>query len=101
CGICGCDLIRRRAGELRDAARVTVEPRRLEVGGIAEPAEGFVERRVVAERAPRRRLAVDDGRPEIVRARNAEKLLRRLREDRRDRRIERAPRPALNHLGGY
>jgi hypothetical protein len=70
------DAARRVAGETADAARVAVEPGRLEVGRVAEPGERLVERRVVAERAPWAGLGVDDRRPEVVRARQIEQLRR-------------------------
>ena len=74
------------------------EPRRLQVGGVAEAGERLVERGVVVERAPRRRLGVDDRGPEVVGGRDAQQLARRVEEDRRDRRVERAPRPAGDRL---
>ena len=49
--------------------------------------------------APRPRLGVDDRGPEVVRARERQQLARRLEEDRGDRRVERAARPAGHRLG--
>jgi hypothetical protein len=51
-----------------DPARVAGEPRALQVRGVPEPGEGLLESGLVAELAPRRRLGVDHGRPQVIRA---------------------------------
>ena len=87
------------AGQRRHAARVAVEPRGLEVRGVAERRERLVERGLVAERPPRPRLGLDDGRPEVVGVGEVQQLLRRVEVDRGDPRVQRAARPAPHHLG--
>jgi len=87
------------ACEPGDAARVAVQPRRLQVGRVAEAGERLVEGGVVVEGAPRRRLGVDGGGPQVVGARDAQQFGGRVEEEGGDRRVERAPRPARDGLG--
>jgi hypothetical protein len=80
--------------------RVAVEPRRLEVGGVAEPGEGVVEGSPVVERASRDRLGVDDRLPQVLGFRTLQELRGRLEEDRGDRRVERPSGPSSHRLAG-
>ena len=67
----------------------------------ASPNPASASSRAASSRNVRRgsRLGVDDGRPQVVRARDRQQLGRRVREDRGDRRVERAARPAGHRLG--
>jgi hypothetical protein len=95
----GREPLSRGPGEPRDASRVASEPWALEVGSVAEPGEGLVEGGFVAEQPPRRRLSVDNRRPQIIWARDRQQLCRRVQEDRGDRGIERAP-PTIERPSG-
>jgi hypothetical protein len=100
----GCRIRRRclygrRARQRGDPSRVAGEPRALQIGGIPEPGQGIVEGRLVAERAPRCGLGVDRGRPQVVRAGDRQQFARRVGEDRRDLRIQRASGPASHGPG--
>ena len=67
----------------------------------ASPNPARASSRAASSRNVRRgaRLGIDDRRPQVVRVRKLQQLRRRLLEDRRDRRIERAARPAGDRLG--
>ena len=75
-----------------------LEERGLEVGRIAEPGQSLVQMGIVAEEPPRLRLGVHDRGPDVVRVRDRQQLRRRLEEDRGDRRVEGAARPAGHRL---
>src|SRR5580704_14398909 len=68
------ELFRRRPREPCHATRVAMEPRGLEVCGVAEAGECLVEGGVVAERALTPLFGLDRRRPEILGVRDGEEF---------------------------
>ena len=101
-GLSRADPLSRGPGQPRDASGVASEPGALEIGGVTEPGQGLVQGSFVTEHAPRLRLGPGNRRLQIIRARDPQQLSWRVPEDRRDRRIKRAPGPPGDRLGrGY
>ena len=98
-GLARAEPLSRSPGQPRDASGVAGEPRALQIGGVTEPGQGLVQGGFVTEHAPRLRLGPGNRRLQIIRARDPQQLSRRVQEDRRDRRIKRAPGPPGDRPG--